>query len=71
MEAIGLTELGGPDALRVLDLPVPEAGPDDIRIRVHAATVNPVDMLVRRGIAFVSDAEPPYVPGNRHRSQGR
>ncbi|MGW5657808.1 NADP-dependent oxidoreductase [Streptomyces humi] len=63
MKAVGLTEFGGPDVLRVLDLPVPEAGPGEIRIRVHAATVNPFDMLVRRGIAFVSDAEPPYVPG--------
>ncbi|MEU6198411.1 NADP-dependent oxidoreductase [Streptomyces sp. NPDC047061] len=63
MKAVGLTEFGGPDVLRVLDLPVPEAGPGEIRIRVHAATVNPVDALVRRGIAFVSDAQPPYVPG--------
>ncbi|WP_210584633.1 NADP-dependent oxidoreductase [Streptomyces sp. GESEQ-35] len=63
MKAIGLTEFGGPDVLRVLELPVPEAGPGEIRIRVHAATVNPVDTMVRRGIAFVSDAEPPYVPG--------
>lgn len=63
MKAIGLTAFGGPEVLRVLDLPVPEAGPGEIRIRVHAATVNPVDTLVRRGIAFVSDAEPPYVPG--------
>ncbi|MEU9397968.1 NADP-dependent oxidoreductase [Streptomyces sp. NPDC048324] len=63
MKAIGLTTFGGPEVLRVLDLPVPEAGPGEIRIRVHAATVNPVDTLVRRGIAFVSDAEPPYVPG--------
>ncbi|MFF4835265.1 NADP-dependent oxidoreductase [Streptomyces sp. NPDC001315] len=63
MKAIGLTEFGGPEVLRVLDLPVPQARPGEIRIRVHAATVNPVDTLVRRGIAFVSDAEPPYVPG--------
>ncbi|MFI7413631.1 alcohol dehydrogenase catalytic domain-containing protein [Streptomyces sp. NPDC049627] len=63
MKAIGLTEFGGPEVLRVLDLSVPEPGPGEIRIRVHAATVNPVDALVRRGIAFVSDAEPPCVPG--------
>ncbi|MEU7747582.1 NADP-dependent oxidoreductase [Nonomuraea sp. NPDC049158] len=49
--------------LRVLELPIPEAGPGEIRIRVHAAAVNPIDTMVRRGIAFVSDAEPPYVPG--------
>lgn len=63
MKAVGLTEFGGPEVLRVLDLPVPVPGPGEIRIRVHAAAVNPVDTLVRRGIAFVSDAEPPYVPG--------
>ncbi|WBO64592.1 NADP-dependent oxidoreductase [Streptomyces camelliae] len=63
MKAVGLTEFGGPEVLRVLDLPLPEAGPGEVRIRVHAAAVNPVDTLVRRGIAFVSDAEPPYVPG--------
>ncbi|MEU6373559.1 NADP-dependent oxidoreductase [Streptomyces sp. NPDC046909] len=63
MKAVGLTEFGGPEVLRVLDLPIPETGPGEIRIRAHAATVNPVDTLVRRGIAFVSDAEPPYVPG--------
>lgn len=63
MKAIGLTEFGGPEVLQVLDIPIPETGPGEIRIRVHAATVNPVDTLVRRGIAFVADAEPPYVPG--------
>ncbi|MCG7202285.1 quinone oxidoreductase family protein [Streptomyces arenae] len=63
MKVVGLTEFGGPEVLRVLDLPAPEAGPGEIRIRVHAAAVNPVDALVRRGIAHVSDIEPPYVPG--------
>ncbi|WP_306313037.1 NADP-dependent oxidoreductase [Streptomyces hydrogenans] len=47
----------------MLDLPVPETGPGQIRIRVTAAAVNPVDSLVRRGIAHVSGIEPPYVPG--------
>ncbi|WLA53924.1 NADP-dependent oxidoreductase [Bradyrhizobium diazoefficiens] len=63
MKAIGLTEFGGPEVLRVLDLPIPEARPGEIRIRVSAATVNPVDTMVRRGLVFVSDAAPPYVPG--------
>ncbi|WP_425826954.1 NADP-dependent oxidoreductase [Streptomyces fractus] len=63
MKAVGLTTFGGPEVLRVLELPIPDAGPGQIRVRVRAATVNPVDTLVRRGINFVSDAEPPYVPG--------
>ncbi|WP_372352340.1 zinc-binding alcohol dehydrogenase family protein [Streptomyces sp. KL116D] len=58
-----MTKFGGPDSLHLMELPVPEAGEGEIRIRVSAATVNPVDAMVRRGQAFVSDAEPPYVPG--------
>ncbi|MEV8521645.1 NADP-dependent oxidoreductase [Dyella marensis] len=63
MKAIGLTQFGGPEVLHLLDLPAPQARPGEIRIRVSAATVNPVDTMVRRGLAFVSDAAPPYVPG--------
>ena len=63
MKAMGVTEFGGPERLRLLDLPIPEAGRGQIRIKVRAATVNPVDAMVRQGMAFVSDAPPPYVPG--------
>ncbi|MFK0110673.1 NADP-dependent oxidoreductase [Streptomyces sp. NPDC091217] len=63
MKAVGLSEFGGPEVLGVLELPVPTAGPGEIRVRVRAAAVNPIDTMVRRGTAFVSDAEPPYVPG--------
>ncbi|MEH0420896.1 NADP-dependent oxidoreductase [Streptomyces sp. B21-083] len=63
MKAIGVSEFGGPESLRLLELPVPEAGAGEIRIRVSAATVNPIDAMVRQGYVFVDDAEPPYVPG--------
>ena len=63
MRAIGLSEFGGPEVLRILDLPLPEVRSGEIRIRVAAATVNPIDAMVRKGLAFVSDAAPPYVPG--------
>ncbi len=65
MRAVGVIEWGGPDALRVLDLPVPEAGPGEVRIRVHAAAVNPTDTLIRDGSRArgLRDVPPPYVPG--------
>lgn len=63
MKAVGLTQFGGPEVLHLLDLPTPQVRTGEIQIRVRAATVNPVDTMVRRGLAFVSDAEPPYVPG--------
>jgi len=65
MRAVGITEWGGPDALVVVDLPEPEAGPGEIRIRVHAAAVNPTDTLLRDGsrAAALADVPPPHVPG--------
>ncbi len=65
MKAIGVTQFGGPDALHVVDIPEPEAGPGQIRIRVHAAAVNPTDTGLRNGAraAALKDVPPPYVPG--------
>jgi NADPH2:quinone reductase len=65
MKAIGLTEFGGPDVLQVVDLPTPEPGPGELRIRVHAVAVNPTDLTFRAGgrAAQLADRKPPYVPG--------
>ncbi|MFE0105244.1 NADP-dependent oxidoreductase [Streptomyces sp. NPDC059009] len=65
MKAIGVHEFGGPEALRFLELPEPQAGPGEVRIRVHAAAVNPADVLLRTGghAVRMSDREPPFVPG--------
>ncbi|MCX4461681.1 NADP-dependent oxidoreductase (plasmid) [Streptomyces sp. NBC_01340] len=63
MKAVGFTEFGGPEVLRVLELPAPEAGPGEVRIRVHAATVNAVDALQRGGPSGPPDIQPPFVPG--------
>jgi NADPH2:quinone reductase len=63
MKAVGVTKFGGPEALEVLELPEPEAGPGEVRIRVHAAAVNPTDTGLRAGFRYGTDDEPPYVPG--------
>jgi enoyl reductase len=49
MRAIVFERYGGPDVLRVADLPVPEPGPGQVRVRVRVAGVNPVDVKRRRG----------------------
>lgn len=49
MRAIGVTEFGGPENLEVLELPTPRAGVGEVRIRVHAAAVNPTDTAMRSG----------------------
>jgi NADPH2:quinone reductase len=65
MKAIGLTEFGGPEVLHVFDLPEPQPGAGEVRIRVHAAAVNPTDMTFRGGgrAAQLADRPAPYIPG--------
>ncbi|MDT0269228.1 zinc-binding dehydrogenase [Streptomyces sp. DSM 44915] len=65
MKALGLYEFGGPDVLRVLELPEPQAGPGEVRVRVRAAAVNPTDVLLRTGghAVRMPDRKPPFVPG--------
>ena len=63
MRAVGVTKFGGPEALEVIELPTPHAGPGQVRIRVHAATVNPTDTYVRNGARVQQNPSFPYVPG--------
>jgi hypothetical protein len=65
MKVIGVVEYGGPEALRIFEVPEPHAGPGQVRIRVAAATVNPTDTAIRNGARADAQKEfsPPYVPG--------
>ncbi|QGD77491.1 zinc-binding alcohol dehydrogenase family protein [Bordetella holmesii] len=50
MKAIAFTRnlpASDEQALQDIDLPVPDAGPRDLRVRVHAISVNPVDVKIR------------------------
>ena len=49
MRAIQLARFGGPEVLEPVDLPTPEPIPTEVRVRVHAAGVNPVDWKTRQG----------------------
>ncbi|MEV6562112.1 NADP-dependent oxidoreductase [Nocardia sp. NPDC051756] len=68
MKAVGFTQFGGPEVLRVVELPEPQAGRGQVRIRVAAADVNPSDILIRSGFALRDHPEYPsaattYVTG--------
>jgi NADPH2:quinone reductase len=49
MKAVVLTRFGGPDAFELREVPVPPVGPRQVRVRVHATAVNPLDFQIRRG----------------------
>ncbi|WP_327420295.1 alcohol dehydrogenase catalytic domain-containing protein [Streptomyces sp. NBC_01230] len=63
MKTVGVTRFGGPEALRVFEVPEPHAGPGQVRVRVHAASVNPGDRYLRNGSLGLASLVPPYVPG--------
>lgn len=65
MRGVGVIEFGDPDVLQIVDLPEVHAGPGEVRVRVHAATVNPTDTGVRDGSRAerLKAIEPPYIPG--------
>ncbi|MFE9610842.1 NADP-dependent oxidoreductase [Streptomyces sp. NPDC006012] len=64
MRAARYHEYGGTETLMIEDVPEPHPGPDEIRIRVAAAGVNPVDWKVRNGSARdVIPVELPAIPG--------
>ncbi|MGO1054445.1 NADP-dependent oxidoreductase [Crossiella sp. CA198] len=49
MRAILIKKFGGPEVLEVAEVPVPEAGAGQVRIKVEAAALNPVDLLSASG----------------------
>jgi NADPH:quinone reductase-like Zn-dependent oxidoreductase len=49
MKAVIIRGYGGPDVIELADVPVPEPGTGQVRIRVHAAPVHPVDIATRAG----------------------
>jgi NADPH:quinone reductase-like Zn-dependent oxidoreductase len=49
MKAIRIGALGGPDVLKLEDLPIPEPREGEFLVKVEAASVNPVDYKIREG----------------------
>lgn len=58
MRAIQMHEHGGPEVLRLEDLPTPQAGPGQLLIEVQAAGVNVADMASREPGHLDADAVP-------------
>jgi NADPH2:quinone reductase len=65
VRAVAFNRFGGPEVLGVADLPVPQPGQGEVRVKVAAATINPTDLGMRAGrqAASLASIDPPYVPG--------
>jgi len=63
MKAILVHEFGGPDVLRLEEVPTPRPGAGEVLVRVHAAGVNPYDTYMRAG-TYAQKPPLPYTPGS-------
>ena len=62
MRAIQITEFGGPEVLRLVDLPDPVPGPDELLINVALAGVNYADTH-NADNSYLAPATLPLIPG--------
>ena len=62
MKAIRVHEFGGPEVLKLEEVPDPQPGPGQVVVRVHAAGVNPVEAYIRTG-TYAAKPNLPYTPG--------
>ncbi|GAA3011914.1 NADP-dependent oxidoreductase [Streptosporangium longisporum] len=49
MRAVVVRAFGGPEVLQIAEVPVPVTGEGQVRVRVEASAVNPVDLATRSG----------------------
>jgi NADPH2:quinone reductase len=63
MKAIRVHEFGGPEVLKLEDVPDLRSGAGQVLVRVKAAGVNPYDTYMRQG-TYATKPELPYTPGS-------
>jgi len=63
MKAIRIHEFGGPEQLKLDEVPTPKPAAGQVLVRVHAAGVNPYDTYMRAGTYPVKPSLP-YTPGS-------
>ncbi len=64
MKAVRVLKYGGPEQLRVENVPIPPAGPGEVLVRVRATSVNPFDYKLASGAYKEAMPMPmPYSPG--------
>ena len=63
MKAILVREFGGPEVLKLEEIPTPKPAAGQVLVRIHAVGVNPYDTYMRAGTYAVKPPLP-YTPGS-------
>ncbi|HZX05025.1 NADPH:quinone reductase [Kribbella sp.] len=64
MRAVEYSVTGEPDVLTLVDRPMPDPGPGEVRVRIHRSGVNPTDWKTRRGNEPGTPVHPAQVPNH-------
>ena len=62
MKAVAVEQIGGPEQLQLLEVPVPAPGRGEVLVRIEAAGVNAVDAMFREG--YLDSGARPLVMGS-------
>ena len=63
MKAMSVHEFGGPEVLKLEEVPTPKPSAGEVLVRIHAAGVNPYDTYMRAGTYAIKPSLP-YTPGS-------
>ena len=63
MKAIQVSEFGGPEVMKLVEVPRPRPGAGELLVRMHAVGVNPVETYIRAG-HYPRKPALPFTPGN-------
>src|SRR5467141_4754338 len=63
MKAVVVHQFGGPEVLKLEEVPTPKPAAGQVLVRIHAAGVNPYDTYMRNG-TYAIKPPLPYTPGS-------
>ena len=63
MKAIRVHQFGGPEVLKLEEVPTPKPATGQVLVRIHAAGVNPYETYMRAG-TYALKPPLPYTPGS-------
>jgi len=63
MKAIRVEQFGAPEVMKLVEVPLPKAGPGQVLVRMHAVGINPVETYIRAG-TYARKPALPFTPGN-------